>query len=182
MEQAKQALSAVREQLNSEVWQAKAGDSPEIDAGTINIGDTVWIKEAGLSATVLSILEETQEIEVQAGRTKMRLGLDSIEKTTIPSDTTTPGITPSGIQPAVRAVPLELDLRGKRADEVEWALDGYLNNAAQANIEEARIIHGFGTGTVRNIVRDFLASHPLVKSFRSGNRDEGGDGVTIVRL
>ena len=65
---------------------------------------------------------------------------------------------------------------------MEWALDGYLNDAIQANIDEARIVHGLGTGTVRNIVRDFLASHPLVKSFRTGARDEGGDGVTVVRL
>jgi len=171
----------VREQLNSEVWQTKAGEQ-EIDASTINIGDTVWVKEAGLPATVLSILEEAQEVEVQAGRTRMRLGLDSVEKTSRPLDTTAQGITPAVRQPVVRAVPLELDLRGKRADEVEWALDSYLNDAAQTTIEAARIIHGIGTGTVRNIVRDFLASHPLVKSFRSGGQNEGGDGVTIVRL
>ena len=111
----------------------------------------------------------------------MRLGLDSVAKTTASPDTTVPVITPAGKQRG-RAVSLELDLRGKRADEVEWALDTYLNDAAQANIGEARIIHGIGTGTVRNIVRDFLASHPLVKSFRSGERGEGGDGATIVRL
>ena len=81
MEQARQALAAVREQLNSDLWQAKTGEAQEIDTSTINIGDTVWIKEAGLSATVLSISEETQEIEVQAGRTRMRLGLDSVAKT-----------------------------------------------------------------------------------------------------
>jgi len=179
MEQAKQALAAVREQLDSEAWQTKAGEAPETDAGIINVGDTVWIKEAGLTATVLTISEETQEVEVQAGRTKMRLSLDSIAKTTASPDTTAP---PQKRQPAVRPVPLELDLRGKRADEVEWALDTYLSDAAQSNIEEARIIHGIGTGTVRQIVRDFLASHPLVKSFRSGEHDEGGDGVTIVRL
>ena len=181
MEQAKRAMAAVREQLNSEAWQEKAGEAQETDTGTINIGDTVWIKEAGLPATVLSISEESQEIEVQAGRTRMRLGRDSVEKTTLSPDTTAPAITPAVRQP-VRAVPLELDLRGKRADEVEPALDTYLNDAVQANREEARIIHGIGTGTVRNIVRDFLASHPLVKSFRSGERDEGGDGVTVVRL
>jgi len=185
MEQAKRAIATVREQLNSEVWQTKAGEKTEeqeIDASTINIGDTVWVKEAGLPATVLSILEEAQEVEVQAGRTRMRLGLDSVEKTSRPLDTTAQGITPAVRQPVVRAVPLELDLRGKRADEVEWALDSYLNDAAQTTIEAARIIHGIGTGTVRNIVRDFLASHPLVKSFRSGGQNEGGDGVTIVRL
>jgi DNA mismatch repair protein MutS2 len=77
---------------------------------------------------------------------------------------------------------MELDLRGKRADEVEVALDAYLNDASLANLPQARIIHGVATGTVRQIVRQFLASHPLVNSFRSGKREEGGDGVTIVEL
>jgi DNA mismatch repair protein MutS2 len=179
LEQAKRAMATVREQLNSENWQAKAGEAQEIDASTINIGDTVWIKEVGMPATVLNISEESQEVEVQAGRTKMRLGLDSVTKTTASPDITPPALKR---QPVVRAVSLELDLRGKRADEVEVALDSYLNDAVQSNINEARIIHGIGTGTVRNIVRDFLASQPLVKSFRSGEHDEGGDGVTIVRL
>ena len=107
--------------------------------------------------------------------------LDNIVKTASGTGEKLTGTT-SAKQPVTRTVPLELDLRGKRADEVEWALDGYLNGAAQSNIDEARIIHGHGTGTVRSIVRDFLSSHPLVKSFRSGNRDEGGDGVTVVRL
>ncbi|MFC1941815.1 endonuclease MutS2 [Chloroflexota bacterium] len=182
LEQARQSAASVRAQLNSEVWQAKSDGTPEVDTSTINIGDTVWIKEAGLSATVLSIIENTQEAEVQAGRTKMRLGLASLEKTTPSPGGKATRIIPSGRHPVVRAASLELDLRGKRADEVEWALDGYLSDAAQANIHEARIIHGYGTGTVRNIVRDFLASHSLAKSFRPGERDEGGDGVTVVRL
>ena len=179
MEQARHTLARVREQLDSEVWQPEAAETPEEDTSTIKIGDTVQIKEAGLIATVLSISEESQEVEVQAGRTKMRLGLNSVVKTTAAADTSA---TPARIQPVARRVPLELDLRGKRADEVEPALDVYLNDAAQSNIMEARIIHGIATGTVRSIVREFLKSHPLVKSFRPGERDEGGDGVTVVRL
>jgi len=81
-----------------------------------------------------------------------------------------------------RAVPQELDLRGKRADEVEPMLDSYLNSASLASLSEVRIIHGLGTGTVRKIVRELLTSHPLVKSFRPGERGEGGDGATVVRL
>ena len=77
---------------------------------------------------------------------------------------------------------MQLDLRGKRADEVETALDTYLDNAVQSGIPQVRIIHGIGTGTVRSIVREFLASHPLAKSFRPGERDEGGDGATVVIL
>jgi DNA mismatch repair protein MutS2 len=61
-------------------------------------------------------------------------------------------------------------------------LDAYLNEASLANLPEVRIIHGIATGTVRQIVRQFLASHPLVESFRSGKPEEGGDGVTIVKM
>ena len=81
--------------------------------------------------------------------------------------------------PSVRG---ELDLRGKRADEVEVALDGYLNDAALSNRNEVVIIHGIATGTVRQIVRDLLTVHPLVRNFRSGVQGEGGEGVTVVSL
>ncbi|MFC1901677.1 endonuclease MutS2 [Chloroflexota bacterium] len=182
IEAAKQALSGVSGHLDSEAWQPKAGGAPDTNDVTIKAGDTVWIREAGLTATVLSVAEASQEVEVQAGQTRMRLSLDGVEKTSAPAPPPSTRTAPAVRQPAVRAVSLELDLRGKRADEVEWALDGYLSQAAQANITEARIIHGFGTGTVRQIVRDFLASHPLVKSFRSGDRGEGGDGVTMAQL
>jgi DNA mismatch repair protein MutS2 len=79
-------------------------------------------------------------------------------------------------------VPLELDLRGKRADEVELVLEDYLNEASLCGLSQVCIIHGIGTGTVRQIVRDILASHPLVTSFRPGEQGEGGDGVTIANM
>jgi DNA mismatch repair protein MutS2 len=178
IEQARQTVAAVREKLESQSWQPVTGETAEPDSEIIRVGDTVRVKEVGLTATVLSIAEESREIEVQAGRTRMRLGLDSVVKIT-PAATAVPL---AGTQPAARRVPMEIDLRGRRADEVEPALDAYLNDAAQSNLSEVRIIHGIGTGTVRNIVRDFLTGHPLVKSFRAGERGEGGDGATMVRI
>ena len=127
---------------------------------------------------MLSLSEDTREIEVQAGRTRLRLGLDNVVKIT-PTKEAAPL---TGTQPAFQRAPREIDLRGRRADEVEPALDTYLNDAAQSDLSEVRIIHGLGTGTVRNIVREYLAGHPLVKSFRPGERDEGGDGATVVRF
>ena len=81
-----------------------------------------------------------------------------------------------------RNVSLELDLRGKRAEAVFPELDKYINDAYLANLTQVRIIHGFGTGALRRVVRDTLAYHPLVGSFRSGYQEEGGDGVTIAIL
>jgi DNA mismatch repair protein MutS2 len=176
LEQARRTLAGVRERIQSGVWQPTAGETPEEESGIIKVGDTVLVKEAGLTATVLNVSEESQEIEVQAGRTKMRLGLGSVVKVT-PSGKTIPA--PVKIPP-IHRVPREFDLRGKRADEVEPELETYLNEAAQYGIMEARIIHGQATGTVRSIVREYVKSHPLVKSFRPGEPNEGGDGVTVV--
>ncbi|MFC1972445.1 Smr/MutS family protein, partial [Chloroflexota bacterium] len=135
-----------------------------------------------LTATVVSIYEETQQVEVQAGRTRIKLSLDGVEKATGAVTGAQLEFRAEKPKTTRRTVPIELDLRGKRADEVEWALDSYLDEAVLSNLAEARIIHGYGTGTVRQIVRDSLARHPLVKSFRSGERNEGGDGATIATL
>ena len=81
-----------------------------------------------------------------------------------------------------RSASLELDLRGHRAEIAVSELDSYLNDAFMSHLAEVRIIHGYGTGAVRQSVREALASHPLVKSFRPGGMGEGGDGVTLVKL
>jgi DNA mismatch repair protein MutS2 len=81
-----------------------------------------------------------------------------------------------------RAVPLSLDLRGARVDEALAALDTYLNDAAVAGLDRVTVIHGMGTGALRDAVRTESAGHPLVKAIRAGERGEGGDGVTVVSL
>ena len=185
IEQAKKALTEVEEQLTAEVWQARkvpGTSEPDAEAGSITAGDTVWLKETRSQATVLSVSKERGLIEVQVGRARITLSLDSVEKT-IP---TTNAVEPKGVlmpkRTRKRPVSFELDLRGKRADEVELALDDYLNEVSLAGLSHVRIIHGIGTGTVRQIVREILASHPLVTSFRAGELGEGGDGVTIVSM
>ena len=75
-----------------------------------------------------------------------------------------------------------LDLRGARVDEALEALGRYLDDASLAGLEQVLIIHGLGTGALRDAVRAQAARHPLVKSFRAGERGEGGDGATIVKL
>jgi DNA mismatch repair protein MutS2 len=184
-EQAKQALAAVREQLKSEVWQTKPGGKTEgesADEGMVTAGDMVWLKEVNLRGTVIAVSEERGQVEVQAGQIKLTLSLDSVEKTTPPHPEAAPESPPVTRQLDKGPVSNELNLRGKRAHEIEWTLDSYLNDAFLSNLSEVRIVHGIGTGAVRKIVRDLLASHPLVKAFRPGGRGEGGDGATIVQL
>jgi len=76
----------------------------------------------------------------------------------------------------------EVHLRQLTVDEAILKLDKYLNDAFMAGLYQVRVIHGKGTGTVRQAARQYLASHPLVKSYRPGGYGEGGSGVTIVEL
>ena len=81
-----------------------------------------------------------------------------------------------------RTVASSLDLRGARVDEALASLDRYLDDAALAGLDQVTIIHGLGTGALRDAVRERAGGHPLVASFRAGERGEGGDGATIVKL
>ncbi|MFC1933382.1 endonuclease MutS2 [Chloroflexota bacterium] len=176
---AKKSLANVKAKLDDELLALRAKETEVQES--ITVGDTVYMSEIDLHGTVRSISEETQEVEVQAGQVTLRVRLNSIEKAQSAA-TVQPRAKGSIVIPAGRAIPSRLDLRGKRADEVEVLLDGYLNEATLANLSEVQIIHGIGTGTVRQIVRDFLTGHTLVRSFRAGNKEEGGDGVTVASL
>ena len=76
----------------------------------------------------------------------------------------------------------ELRLRRLTVDEALPQLDRYLNAAFMAGLPSVRIVHGKGTGVLRQAVHEVLAEHPLVKSFRQGDYGEGDAGVTVVEL
>jgi DNA mismatch repair protein MutS2 len=91
------------------------------------------------------------------------------------------GSTALGLAKA-RSVASSLDLRGARVDEALDALGRYLDDAALAGLDRVTVIHGLGTGALRDAVRSEVAGHPLVKAARPGDRGEGGDGATIIEL
>jgi DNA mismatch repair protein MutS2 len=83
----------------------------------------------------------------------------------------------------MRASPgMELDLRGQRAEDALAALDQYLENAYLSGMPFVRIIHGKGTGRLRQVVREALRQSQHVKRFETGHEGEGGDGVTVAHM
>ncbi len=81
-----------------------------------------------------------------------------------------------------RTIASSLDVRGARVDEALEVVGRYLEDASLAGLERATIIHGLGTGALRDAVRTAAAAHPLVRAVRPGERGEGGDGATVVSL
>ncbi len=186
LERARTTLGVVRAKLRSEELDVPAPPKTQAETTTVSDegirpGDIVRIRGTSTDARVLSVSEKTFQVEVQCGSVHLWLGVDSVDKIAA-TMTRDEGAVSVKLRKLDREVPRELDLRGKRADEIEPALDSYFNAAAMAHLPSVRIIHGFGTGTVRNIVREYLASHRLVSSFRPGEQGEGGDGVTIAEF
>ena len=83
---------------------------------------------------------------------------------------------------ATRALSTELDIRGHAIDEGLMELDNFLDGAVMSGIEVVTVIHGKGTGALKNAVRQHLKTHRGVKEFRRGVYGEGEDGVTVVTL
>lgn len=76
----------------------------------------------------------------------------------------------------------EVHLRRLTIDEALLKLDRYLDSAFMSGLHQVRVVHGKGTGTLRQAVQELLAKHPLVQSYRPGAYGEGGIGVTVVEL
>ncbi len=144
----------------------------------IVVGDTARSRD-GWQGTVAEIDEDSGEATLAAGALRVRVPLGELvlvtsAPTTIPGETITPQ--------AHRYIPTSLDLRGARVEEALESLDQYLNDGALAGAPKVTVIHGHGSGALRDALRAQLRSHPLVKSWRPGERGEGGDGATIVEL
>jgi DNA mismatch repair protein MutS2 len=160
----------------------RAAPKAPATVGGLKAGDTVLVRSLGQIGQIVALVDG--QAEVLLGNFKLRIRLDDLEKSTAAGSAEREA-RPSSYSTtlvAERSVPLQLDLRGYRAEEVVRELDSYLDDAFLAGLPFARIVHGKGSGVLRQIVRDHLAGHPLVQSYAPGDQREGGEGVTIVKL
>jgi DNA mismatch repair protein MutS2 len=146
--------------------------------GEIVTGDTVWI--AGLATTGQVTALDGDSAEVRVGSFGVRVQRSELERRDQPKAAEPE--RPAARQSSHPSPAVELDLRGQRVEEILPRLDKYLDDAFLAGMPLVRVIHGKGTGALRQAVRQQLRHHPLVKSHRSGEQGEGGSGVTVAYL
>lgn len=153
------------------------------------VGDRARSRSGGWEGRIAVVDRAVGRATIEAGGMRVVVGLDDLDAalggpasgagSRAGATTTTSNETTVRLSRA-RSVASSLDLRGARVEEALEALARYLDDASLAGLTSALIIHGMGTGALRDAVRSEAAAHPLVKSVRAGERGEGGDGATIV--
>jgi DNA mismatch repair protein MutS2 len=147
-------------------------------------GDRVYLRSIQ-SEGLITDLGEAQA-EIQVGRLRVRANLHELAHARDAGkwESGDPGAarTKPAAQPLRSVPPLELDLRGMTSDEALDLLERHLDSAYLAGMPYVRIIHGKGTGRLREAIREFLQSNVYVSSFEAGQRSEGGEGATVVRI
>lgn len=152
-----------------------------LEPDDIHAGDTVTILSMDAPATVLEPPNAKGMVRLQAGIMTVELHYTELAPVRGQAKKETAGANRIRLNTG-KTVPFELDLHGQAVDDALIVLDKYLDDAFLAGYQEVRIVHGRGTGTLRNGVQQYLRTHPHVAKYRLGEYGEGGIGVTVVTL
>ncbi len=142
----------------------------------LQVGDTVRVRSLNINGEVVSLGKN--EVMVAVGRLQMRAGYDDLEFKSRPEEQKTPEAVLS-LHPSPG---MELDIRGVRVEEGIDRLGRYIDSAFLARLPFVRIIHGKGTGRLREAVREELRQNRHVRAWEEGKDGEGGPGVTVAHL
>ncbi|MGH7467259.1 MAG: endonuclease MutS2 [Longimicrobiales bacterium] len=180
-EAARAARRRVEEMARQQAERLPAEDAELADegAGEIAIGSAVRISATGATGRVVE-LRDTRAL-VETGGLRLQIPVTGLMAVAAP-EKTKPAAARGGWSVQEFEAKTEVDLRGLRADEVASQLQPAVDAAVRADLRSLRIIHGKGTGALRQVVAELLRSDRRVTSFRPGGPGEGGSGVTVAEF
>jgi len=172
--------------INKIAQKYEPAPSPKIQPGFMpKLGDRVRIPKLGQTAEVLTIPDVEGNFSVRFGLMKMTVQLQDIEsldgqkpESVVKPKTNPSVIIPTSPVPAIRTSKNTVDLRGKRVADAEYILDKAISEAPGS----LWIIHGHGTGKLKQGVHAFLQQHPRVTHYEPAEQADGGSGVTIAHI
>ncbi len=189
IKQANQTRNKLNEKIKSlnptDELLESSNDQKAIDAKDIKPGLQVWISTLNTSGNILSShINKSGEILVQVGLAKMNLKLDNLSL--MPSQnikkSKSNGAIHTTVSSKAQIVSSEINVIGQNVEEAIYIIDKYIDNCVIAHLSPIRIVHGKGTGKLREGIHQYLKKNPNVKSFRLGTFGEGEMGVTVVEL
>jgi len=182
-EQARQELNELRRETD-EPEEMEDNAEYVLKEGDLVTGAPVYVRSLKQKGEVISFNKE--EALVQVGAMKVHLPLQELrldkKKSNKEADDLKSQSTGSYSVSKDMSVKNSIDLRGLNLDEARPLVDKLLDNALWAGFARVDIIHGKGTGKLKQGLRSYLKEHPLVTTYRGGSSSEGGEGVTVVEL
>lgn len=176
-------LAVVEEKQEKKAKKQARAPRPRRPEGQIQVGEKVLVRRLGTEGTVMSV--DAEGLEIQVGMLRLRVRPTDVDRRVavvepVAVEKLAAVVTGRTALPTVDSPGLELDLRGQRVDEALDALDSYLERGFAAGLIFGRIIHGRGTGALRQAIREALRQSSYIKRWESGGEKEGGDGVSVV--
>ncbi len=156
-----------------------------IDWENIKIGDSVMITDLNQEVILLSLPDKNKNVQIQMGQLKTKVKqnkLAVLNKNLIKREAKAKGVYKKDFSLERRSISQTLDLRGYRCEEALDEIEAYLDKASLVNLSPVYIIHGHGTGALKQVIREYLMHSPYVAKFRPGENAEGGDGVSVVDI
>ena len=184
--EAKERLAAIEQAMRASL--ARSGDYRP--ASDLRVGDRVEVVNLGTRGVLLENPSGKKRVRIRMGEAEVLVEVSDLAGLAEGAgEAASQEIRGKKTVGAQHAAPLQiqgssrvLDVRGQTAEEAQEAVVACLDRAALAGAQTVRIIHGHGTGRLKQALRDYLKTSPYVASFRPGERAEGGDGVTVVNV
>ena len=176
--------NALRNKLNSSINEVSevhtvAASSSHLSASDITIGQEVFFNKVTSTGIVYSLPNKSNEVRLQVGSIYMNAKLEDLSPVKASANKkSNSNISYSNNK--AQSVASEINVIGLNVDEAIPIVDKYIDDCYMAHLEHARIVHGKGTGKLREGIHTFLTKHPHVKTLRLGTYGEGELGVTIV--
>ena len=188
----KQAEEVISDVTKSRADEQRELAGPELDPGTLEIGQSVWVVSLGHEAVIEELPDSKGRCHVRAGPLAVQVSAADLrsrrhgkseKKKTSAHRGTKPTPDVQGWDDVSPQIPDNtVDLRGLRVDEALERLEKFLDDCYGRDMGSAFVIHGHGTGALKREVREWLRTSRYVREQRRGGRYEGGDGVTAVLL
>ncbi len=177
IQNARDSLRSIQKNIDSSIEKSKNKDNAPKN---LIPGENVTLLDSSTSAVVITAPDKKGEVQVQAGVMKLKTNIVNLRRTDkkpkqIISKSSRPGLK-------MKKVAMEIDIRGKNAEEGIMEVDIFLDRAYSSHLTKVYIIHGKGSGVLRDRIQKHLKRHPIIKSFRLGEYGEGDSGVTVAEL
>ena len=182
-------LNNLRNKLNKDIkniYLTSNDEQENTSKNLINIKDIkpnteVFVTNLGQNGIILSNISKSNEVQVQIGSMKMNINIKYLEKTKDSNKKTKSIFSYSSVSKTKNAKS-EINVIGLNVDEAIFVIDKFLDDCYLAKLQTVRIVHGKGTGKLREGIHKFLKTNSHVDSFRIGTFGEGEMGVTVVTL